>query len=112
MKDDLIRRSDVIDAIESWQDSGAYRLMYNSVDSLKTKIIKLSSITQNGNEWISCSDRLPETDVMVLVSCRTKKGVSSINRAYYSGGFWHGSGSMSGVMAWMPLPEPYKEDQK
>ena len=61
-------------------------------------------------EWIPVSDRLPESDYMCLVSCKTKKGVKSVNRAYYSNGFWHGSGSMSGVEAWMPLPEPYTAD--
>lgn len=62
--------------------------------------------------WIPVEERLPETDEFVLVSCRTKKGIGSVNRAYYSGGFWHGSGSMAGVVAWMPLPEPYKEGAK
>ena len=59
------------------------------------------------HRWIPVTERLPEDDSMVLVSCRTKKGIDSVNRAYYSDGYWHGSGSMSGVVAWMPLPEPY-----
>ena len=63
-----------------------------------------------GQRWIPVEERLPETDDMVLVTCKTKKGVLSVNRAYYCNGSWHGSGSMSGVIAWMPLPEPYRED--
>lgn len=59
--------------------------------------------------WISVEDSLPDSDEMMLVSCRTKKGISTVNRAYFSDGFWHGSGSMSGVVAWMPLPKPYEE---
>lgn len=59
--------------------------------------------------WIPVTERLPETDEMALVSCRSKKGVSSVNRAYYADGTWHGSGSMSGVTAWMPLPKAYEE---
>ena len=55
-------------------------------------------------------ERLPEDERMVLVTCQTKKGIRSTNRAYYDGAFWHGSGSMSSVTAWQPLPEPYKED--
>lgn len=58
--------------------------------------------------WVPCSERLPAFDEMVLVSCRTKKGINSVNRAYYADGYWHGSGSMSGVVAWMPLPDPYE----
>ena len=60
-------------------------------------------------DWILCSERLPDNDNKVLVTCRTQKGVLSVNRAYYWNGYWHGSGSMSGVIAWMPLPEPYSE---
>lgn len=58
--------------------------------------------------WIPAEERLPAVDEMVLVSCESMKGIKSVNRAYYSDGFWHGSGSMSKVQAWMPLPEAYK----
>ncbi|MCB6310321.1 DUF551 domain-containing protein [Mediterraneibacter glycyrrhizinilyticus] len=58
--------------------------------------------------WISVEERLPEDERMVLVTCQTKKGIRSTNRAYYDGAFWHGSGSMSSVTAWQPLPDPYK----
>ena len=61
--------------------------------------------------WIPVSERLPENDEMMLVTCRAKNGNVSVNRAYYMDGFWHGSGSMAGVMAWMPLPEPYREEE-
>ena len=60
------------------------------------------------DDWISVDERLPEDDRMVLVTCQTKKGIRSVNRAYCDGAFWHGSGSMSGVIAWRPLPEPYR----
>lgn len=60
-------------------------------------------------KWIPTSERLPEPEVMVLVTTKTVKGVRSVNRAYYMDGFWHGSGSMANVTAWMQLPEPYVE---
>lgn len=62
--------------------------------------------------WIPVEIRLPDNTEMVLVTCQTQKGLRSINRAYYSEGFWHGSGSMSGVIAWMPLPDPYKSESE
>ena len=63
----------------------------------------------NRMKWTPTKEGLPEDDSMKLVSCRTKKGANNVNRAYYMNGAWHGSGSMSGVVAWMELPEPYKE---
>ena len=63
------------------------------------------------DDWISVDERLPEDDRMVLVTCQTKKGIRSVNRAYCDGAFWHGSGSMSGVIAWRPLPEPYRPER-
>lgn len=61
--------------------------------------------------WIPVSEQLPNNDNLVLVSCQAKNGNRSVNRAYFDGQFWHGSGSMSGVVAWMPLPEPYREER-
>ena len=61
--------------------------------------------------WIPVEERLPEDDSMVLVTCQTKKGIRSVNRAYCDGAFWHGSGSMSCVIAWRPLPEPYRPER-
>ena len=60
-------------------------------------------------EWVPVTERLPEDEEMKLVTCRTKKGILNVNRAYYMDEAWHGSGTMSGVVAWMELPEPYEE---
>lgn len=62
--------------------------------------------------WIPVSERLPDDDEMKLVTCKTQKGILNVNRAYYLNGTWHGSGSMSGVIAWMDLPEPYTGEKE
>ena len=63
--------------------------------------------------WIPVTKALPNPEVMVLVSCKTKSGKKNVNRAYVDEkGWWHGSGSMSGVQAWMPLPEPCEEEEE
>ena len=61
--------------------------------------------------WIPVEERLPEDDEMMLVTCETKSGRRSVNRAWYGNGFWHGTGSMSGVIAWRALPEPYRPER-
>ena len=61
------------------------------------------------NDWIPVTDALPVPDEMVLVTCVAKNGNRSVNRAYIDEqGFFHGSGSMAGVVAWQPMPEPYE----
>ena len=59
-------------------------------------------------EWYPYPATFPPNDDYVLVTCETKAGKRSVNRAFFDGSWWHGSGSMSGVTAWCPLPEPYK----
>lgn len=54
--------------------------------------------------WINAGKVLPEEKTRVIVCTKTKKGVMNINIAYHSDGMWHGNGSMSGVIAWKPLP--------
>lgn len=105
--EDLIRRTDAIEVVG--RHIGRLHHSDQSMDGVAE--VWLSEVPTVGSSgWIPVTVRLPETDEMMLVSCRSKKGVSSVNRAYYANGTWHGSGSMSGVTAWMPLPEPYREE--
>lgn len=63
--------------------------------------------------WINAEKVLPEEKTRVIVCTKTKKGVMNINIAYHSDGMWHGNGSMSGVIAWKPLPDfPEWDDDK
>jgi hypothetical protein len=83
---------------------------YNAEDPLGSYTALLVAINDAPEAgWIPCAERLPESDEMMLVTATPKKGIPNVNRAYYWNGYWHGSGSMSNVTAWMPLPEPYKE---
>ena len=73
-------------------------------------------------QWIPCSERLPESYKLVVASIRAETGyikkpyVWDVCKAYCCGdGSWETS--LSGtrnlvVEAWMPLPEPYKEEEK
>lgn len=59
------------------------------------------------NGWIPVSERLPEDDTTVLVSCKTSRGTTFVRTGYCINGSWHLN--CYGATAWRPLPEPYKE---
>ena len=60
-------------------------------------------------KWIQCNERLPE-DGFYLVTKRQKTGELVIAIGHYSMQFgWSGSGNFNDVLAWMPLPELWKE---
>lgn len=66
-----------------------------------------------GQRWIPCSERPPEKRIEVLAT--TSWG--DITKAEYLGeDFWliqegYTNASDEDVVAWMPLPEPYKEEK-
>lgn len=79
-------------------------------------------------QWIPCSERLPEVSGRYLVTRGLKAAGAIWNRVYIANYsdlmglrdymiFWDGNVGKSDfvrfddVIAWMPLPEPYKEDE-
>ena len=57
-------------------------------------------------EWIPVSERLPEKDCYCLIT--TSDGEIDVREYGYSKGWgWDGFGR---IIAWQPLPEPYKEE--
>jgi hypothetical protein len=80
------------------------------LEDIETVIKKLKQ-----TRWIPCSERLPEKDVNVLTYHRDVafdyQYVSWIDD--YSGKWAGFIGNLSDeVLAWMPLPEDYKEAKK
>jgi hypothetical protein len=76
-------------------------------------IIYLPS-TQTEQQWVSVTERLPEDDTEVVVSCTDDSGDSEFS---YTTTGWHfkglwvvGNERSCFVRAWMPLPEPYKRE--
>lgn len=67
----------------------------------------------SAQQWIPCSERMPEPYITVLVTY--KSGVVSF--AWYNGSYWT-RGAMSRqkmlktVKAWMPLPEAWKGEKE
>lgn len=74
------------------------------------KIIRsyMNEAKDTNDDWIPVEDGLPEDERMVLVTYMTKSGIPSVDRARFDGKYWRGSGFMGRVIAWRPIPEPYK----
>lgn len=83
-------------------------------------ILEALPSAQPEQRWIPCSERLPEEDVYVLL-CDGEDDESYGSGAYSrmavgwleDGQFrcWDDRTHMSEIVAWMPLPKPYKEDK-
>lgn len=74
------------------------------------RTIEMLSAKQSGAEWILCSERLPDKDGNYIVT-ENSGGTTSTGISFFiicdDGRTWW---ELFGVVAWMPLPEPYKEE--
>ena len=118
--EDCISRAEALDAIEKekqgWEGSERY-----AIDECHTRIAELPSVTPKAR-WIPVSEGLPEHTMPVLITVRRYDDVIVVRRGYY---YSHGNDSIfhadngicweiddDGLLAWQPLPQPYKEDKE
>ena len=84
---------------------------HESVAKSLNDAVELIHKLRKKNEWIPCSERLPKEEERVLV-CSDKGDIEiSMGCMFDSTGEfeWYTSGWKFGtVVAWMPLPEPFK----
>ena len=102
--DDLISRQAVLEATSTTlkiTGKENAETVYAYIKKLCDDIKALPSAQQ----WIPCSERLPDQNGKYLVVGRQK----AINILKFDGGRWYGKW---GVVAWMPLPEPYKGEEE
>lgn len=84
------------------------------IGTVKQLIDTLSSVDvpdTNAGKWISCKERVPATSDTVLITHR-----GGVSTGWYNGAYWERGASTSHrmlktVIAWMPLPEPYKDGE-
>ena len=87
-------------------------LIARQIEELKESMTNSAKPEQ---QWIPCSKRMPEEETDVLICNST--GNIAISRGAYSteasDWIWYTSGWRFGeVVAWMPLPEPYKAERR
>lgn len=130
MGDDLISRQDVIDVLNDGaellrrvldetyvvgDDRAKYEWGIGLIESYISDMNELPSAQQ----WIPCSERLPEeNDYKSCIECLdgavwyfTKNGTMGMGYYYKSTKEWSTTDDLKTdgkVIAWMPLPEPYK----
>ena len=141
MSKDTIYRQEAIDALESGKDKtakGDIGGFYNAI--IQNDIDKLRNLPSAQPEWIPCSERMPENNDPVNVTWVNHnpevyyadiKDKPFTATAHYHNGRWYWFSSVTQdylneydvwtpdlvdkdveIIAWMPLPEPYKEDQE
>lgn len=122
----MYHRAFETDGDTMWQ-SGCW-VRYRAIE----QVVKEQPTVKTEPQWIPCSERLPEEDVEVLITYRYKEGEGDTSHAYmdittygqmYFGGNKVGKykhwrqpfeyfESNYEVVAWMPLPEPYREGEQ
>lgn len=110
-------------ALKKYEDTGLTPeeiVALNTFDGIQAaKATEKLQEEQRKHRWIPVSERLPEVGKEVLVQWE-KYDISTRNTCIYIDKMWRGKGgetvfetylgSPNGkVVAWMPLPEPYRE---
>ena len=94
-----------------------------SLIDLESRIAELPSADVRENRWISVSERLPEEFQRVLVTIVNYKGNKVVRVAEYHNrkekdvfqikeNHEEWEVGEKGLLAWMPLPEPYKAESE
>lgn len=79
------------------------------LEDIETVIKKLKQ-----TRWIPCSERLPEENGNYLVTVEANDGTAQLKyqMVEHYGPKWLHEGKREKVIAWMPLPEPYKAESE
>lgn len=111
----LINREEAISAIQDIEpfvvlDNKSGNVLGSGINC--ADVVKKLSTLEPAPQWIPCSERLPEDDIEVIVSCTDDSGDTSFS---YTTVAWHFKGTWICnnercffIIAWMPLPEPYE----
>ena len=109
---DLISKKALLEEIEAQYDLSYGAIMINPRDFYD--MADCQKVVQQANKWIPVSERLPEKRGVYLATF-LEEGKRYVERFYYSDftGWmmpiaWQDEGRIENILAWQPLPEPYK----
>lgn len=105
---DLIKRGDVLELLYRLKEDKECPKNYGTLLTIISRIWDMPAVEPM--KWISCIDRLPEPNKAVLVCTDT----GEVDVDYYgewSKDFIGLKGTEVIAVAWMPLPEPYKDGE-
>ena len=130
--DDLISRQAAIRWVKT--ECNPYGKPTLDFESGKKVIEHLEQMSSAQPRWIPVTERLPEEDVMVLVTCygcdmiimrdgenledaieRVRKEVVNVTIGLVGSDGWYGADYSPMIItpvAWMPLPEPWKGEEE
>lgn len=100
-----------IDIVEKGQASKRYKVgeTWELTGTEIREVINSQPALNQERKWIPCSERLPKEDGSYLVSGKWESGKESVGDCEFSveDGYFQTAWNFD-VLAWMPLPEPYK----
>ena len=108
----MINRQKLIEAVEKEY----YKFIDDDADVAHNRaiydVIEIINSQPPADPWIPCSERLPKLGQICLVTRANWFGKPRIEIAGYWLDGWRIKGHNTDILAWMPLPEPYKEGEK
>ena len=109
-KDDVIYRQAAIEALHQWFADGFEEDRWWNSTHVLAALEGLPS-AQPEQRWIPCSEKLPEKEVVYIITvhCEDRNFITFDNFCSYKHGWKEWSNQE--VLAWMPLPEPYREEK-
>lgn len=122
---DTIYRDEAIEAVVKWmgwgKDLAGWSKIKSIIDAIPSAEAEEHRIYKDGyntgkahasadavQEWIPCSERLPNESGWYVISVVGFENITDVSYFYSDESKWSDVSHTQSVVAWMPLPTPYK----
>ena len=113
---DSIDRQKVLATLDFVNKALDEEVIVETYKELLMECIKVLPSAENKGEWIPVSEKLPETHQDVLLELRSGEMLTGFKAEtepyFYCNGVDGCYVEPQNVLAWQPLPEPYKADMR